>query len=316
MSSVKFDSRKFTTYFDTSFYRNAVQSSSSNRKLYLDVLGSLSQKSNIALSLIHISEILNIADIGIAKSVASFIEDIDYVVVRSAIDAIDLEIIEFVKSGNSLSNALLYYKSLYDSFEIARKSPESLNFSDIDLVKIVEDRAFVGKDELEKTSLKRDSQDTIKKIHWDNQGASNMSSYQKDRVLEEKGDQHIFEIINERGIIFANSLKIPRHVFLMQNPKLCPMYYLWNTNLKYYRSRTYAKTVSSKKFKRTSQTTLPDWAHLVGAAYCEIFTCDSRTFQDINEARKSIGFSDALFFSNGDHEAFINAIQCQIEKMS
>jgi hypothetical protein len=69
--------------------------------------------------------------------------------------------------------------------------------------------------------------------------------------------------------------------------------------------------INGANFKRHAST-LPDMLHCVGAAFCDVFTCDQRTAADLGEVRSRRGLQPALHHAGNTPSAFIDNLENQI----
>lgn len=74
--------------------------------------------------------------------------------------------------------------------------------------------------------------------------------------------------------------------------------------------------VSKKEHTGTNFFTDPDrksdvldWSHLVGAAYCDAFTCDKLTAKCLRDARKRLGLPQAVVFASNDKALLIRNLR-------
>jgi hypothetical protein len=74
---------------------------------------------------------------------------------------------------------------------------------------------------------------------------------------------------------------------------------------------------NSKNFSKVHKSEADDFAHLTGAAYCDLFTCDTRIKDDLGRYRRLLGFRDAISFGNGvTEEQFITTIARDFDVIS
>lgn len=90
---------------------------------------------------------------------------------------------------------------------------------------------------------------------------------------------------------------------IVRNRKNAPFCYVQTVALRSLRSRTALKRGGRTPDDWSSNQ--QDWAHLIGAGYCDLFSCHKNIAQDLRNARQDLGFSDSLV---GPPGSILNAI--------
>lgn len=92
---------------------------------------------------------------------------------------------------------------------------------------------------------------------------------------------------------------------ILNNPDFCPYLLLLINLMHNYAEALALEAVTPGKFENKHESDSDDFGHLVGGAYCDVFTCDKRTSQYIGNFRESkLGLARQLSHGEIGKDAF------------
>lgn len=96
------------------------------------------------------------------------------------------------------------------------------------------------------------------------------------------------------------------------DPRSMPMTKVQAAVIEGFAGTATARTVGSKGFGKLESSVADMFHALVGAAYCDVFTCDALTRDWLGDVRQRLGFGPAIVYSSGDATAFIRELEAAL----
>ena len=100
--------------------------------------------------------------------------------------------------------------------------------------------------------------------------------------------------------------------FVLANPTALPTYFMSDAFSTAF-VEVMARRTPNSKGARKLRSSFHDYAHLsIGAAYCDVFTCDGLTGECLGDAPTKIGRSLPIVYQNHDAAGFVRALETAV----
>lgn len=302
-----------TVYLDYSHLKRALLDEAGERRL-----ASISKLANLCVTHIHLLELCNWGDVMQREKVAAGLDRLDLVWMREFERIERLQYRRWLKHQNGIEPKAeeLFYPSFLTSFEYVKPEHTAKLLKAgtvLDFVKEVGGtdqpaRLLEGSsqnvrlmfDDKVSVALNEISDDVYKSII-----TAKLDGHIAGSVLEEHQfllSQHETEKAYLDAVIegfFVKSPDLSKFTWaeVEASPSTAPFCYVLTNALRARRRRLPDKPPKDwSKYQGDQQ----DLSHLIGAAYCDVFSCDSRVSADLGDSRGYLGFKKELVGSHGE----------------
>lgn len=304
-----------TIYLDWNVFQDAIEDQDGAVELF-GFIQDASSRANLCFSLFHVFELLNWGDKEKRIQQAHWLESLDLVWMKP-MEVIQYEEIKRVLlkewSQNRLVDESPFAPSFLSVFKHWGKNLENLKalsnaLRDPTITNLVKEigSSNAGLEQVGK--LRKFSVESNLRLRVDRKMALNeYNENEIRRVLKQKLDESLIEEavqvnsylaqngdpfygLEENGIFRPPNADEVRSKFPRLNEAMGQMPYIFLQS-EVIRNASFLlpkQNPQSKRFQR-HQSDVHDWVHLVGAAYCDVFTCDRRVDYQIGNAREMLG---------------------------
>jgi hypothetical protein len=316
-----------TAYFDWSTLVYAFEGTSMAadvpRKRLANIVPALARDANLCFSLTHVWELLHREDRGERLAMAAWLEDLTLVWLLPDAEVLEAEVrhvVLDVARGTRTSPSLPAVASFLSVF--TRWDPTSPAFGralkNPTIVAMVEELGDDEDDERRREQFRSLSVEAAKALYIDRSLALKVRDRDEiDAAVDSKlraglqADALRVAAEVRNGLHPSFNDEVRAAIAGLPNLQALPYHFLRYRALRNMSFEITARpNVRTRAFER-QRGDYYDLAHLVGGAYCDVFTCDTRIVKRLDKGREALGRAPPIA-AEGDVDALVHRIEEQL----